>query len=425
MYNLELLEKSSAKATIELKGEEFKKVRESIVNEFKNAKIDGFRKGHAPLDVIEKTFGDKINEELFNYVLNSEIKKMVEEKELEVLGQISVENHSLTNYELKVEISFELKPKFELPKYKELGIKEETEEITDEKVEEYLKSIVEREKKLEKSDKKVAENNDTVNINFEGFVDGEAFEGGKAENYNLKLGSHSFIDTFEDQIVGHSVDEEFDVNVVFPEEYHAENLKGKPALFKVKLNSIQVEKLPTVDDEFAKSKGYDTLADYKNSLKAQLELNSENQAKDKKYQEIADKLVETTEMELPVNIVKSEVENQKNALAQQLSMQGLDLKKYLELSGKTEEEFEKDVEDRAQKVVKYNLIIGKIAEIEGIKVEKEEIEKELEKMAAMYKMTLDQLREELQKAKMLENYINQIAGSIFMTKVKEFLVKNN
>ena len=115
----------------------------------------------------------------------------------------------------------------------------------------------------------------------------------------------------------------------------------------------------------------------------------------------------------------------KNALAQQLSMQGLDLKKYLELSGKTEEEFEKDVEDRAQKVVKYNLIIGKIAEIEGIKVEKEEIEKELEKMAAMYKMTLDQLREELQKAKMLENYINQIAGSIFMTKVKEFLVKNN
>lgn len=425
MYNLELLEKSSAKATIELKGEEFKKVRESIVNEFKNAKIDGFRKGHAPLDVIEKTFGDKINEELFNYVLNSEIKKMVEEKELEVLGQISVENHSLTNYELKVEISFELKPKFELPKYKELGIKEETEEITDEKVEEYLKSIVEREKKLEKSDKKVAENNDTVNINFEGFVNGEAFEGGKAENYNLKLGSHSFIDTFEDQIVGHSVDEEFDVNVVFPEEYHAENLKGKPALFKVKLNSIQVEKLPTVDDEFAKSKGYDTLADYKNSLKAQLELNSENQAKDKKYQEIADKLVETTEMELPVNIVKSEVENQKNALAQQLSMQGLDLKKYLELSGKTEEEFEKDVEDRAQKVVKYNLIIGKIAEIEGIKVEKEEIEKELEKMAAMYKMTLDQLREELQKAKMLENYINQIAGSIFMTKVKEFLVKNN
>ncbi|WP_392444565.1 trigger factor [Sneathia vaginalis] len=425
MYNLELLEKSSAKATIELKGEEFKKVRESIVNEFKNAKIDGFRKGHAPLDVIEKTFGDKINEELFNYVLNSEIKKMVEEKKLEVLGQISVENHSLTNDELKVEIAFELKPKFELPKYKELGIKEETEEITDEKVEEYLKSIVEREKKLEKSDKKVAENNDTVNINFEGFVDGEAFEGGKAENYNLKLGSHSFIDTFEDQIVGHSVDEEFDVNVVFPEEYHAENLKGKPALFKVKLNSIQVEKLPTVDDEFAKSKGYDTLADYKNSLKAQLELNSENQAKDKKYQEIADKLVETTEMELPVNIVKSEVENQKNALAQQLSMQGLDLKKYLELSGKTEEEFEKDVEDRAQKVVKYNLIIGKIAEIEGIKVEKEEIEKELEKMATMYKMTLDQLREELQKAKMLENYINQIAGSIFMTKVKEFLVKNN
>lgn len=425
MYNLELLEKSSAKATIELKGEEFKKVRESIVNEFKNAKIDGFRKGHAPLDVIEKTFGDKINEELFNYVLNSEIKKMVEEKELEVLGQISVENHSLTNDELKVEIAFELKPKFELPKYKELGIKEETEEITDEKVEGYLKSIVEREKKLEKSDKKVAENNDTVNINFEGFVDGEAFEGGKAENYNLKLGSHSFIDTFEDQIVGHSVDEEFDVNVVFPEEYHAENLKGKPALFKVKLNLIQVEKLPTVDDEFAKSKGYDTLADYKNSLKAQLELNSENQAKDKKYQEIADKLVETTEMELPVNIVKSEVENQKNALAQQLSMQGLDLKKYLELSGKTEEEFEKDVEDRAQKVVKYNLIIGKIAEIEGIKVEKEEIEKELEKMAAMYKMTLDQLREELQKAKMLENYINQIAGSIFMTKVKEFLVKNN
>lgn len=425
MYNLELLENAQAKAKIELKGEEFKELRDKILAQFKDAKIDGFRKGHAPLDVIEKTFESKINEELFNYVLNTEIKKMLDEKEIEVLGQVNIEDHSLTKEELVVNISFEIKPKFELPEYKGLGVEEKVEEVTDEKVEEKLKSVVERSKTIEKSEKTVAENNDLVNINFEGFVDGTAFEGGKAENYNLKLGSHSFIDTFEEQIVGHNVNDEFDVNVVFPEEYHAENLKGKPALFKVKLNSIQEEKLPEVNDEFAKKNGFDTLDEYKISLKEELVSEAKRVAEDKKYQEIAEKLVQATEMELPINVVAAENKHQKDTLVQQLSMQGLDLKAYANLSGKTEEELEKDFEERARNIVKFNLIIGKIAEIEGIKVEKADVDAELEKMGAMYGMSRDQIVEELTKAKLLENYTNQIASSIFMGRIKEFLVKNN
>lgn len=425
MYNLELLENAQAKAKIELKGEEFKELRDKILAQFKDAKIDGFRKGHAPLDVIEKTFESKINEELFNYVLNTEIKKMLDEKEIEVLGQVNIEDHSLTKEELAVNISFEIKPKFELPEYKGLGVEEKVEEVTDEKVEEKLKSVVERSKTIEKSEKTVAENNDLVNINFEGFVDGTAFEGGKAENYNLKLGSHSFIDTFEEQIVGHNVNDEFDVNVVFPEEYHAENLKGKPALFKVKLNSIQEEKLPEVNDEFAKKNGFDTLDEYKISLKEELVSEAKRVAEDKKYQEIAEKLVQATEMELPINVVAAENKHQKDTLVQQLSMQGLDLKAYANLSGKTEEELEKDFEERAKNIVKFNLIIGKIAEIEGIKVEKSDVDTELEKMGAMYGMSRDQIVEELTKAKLLENYTNQIASSIFMGRIKEFLVKNN
>ncbi len=425
MYNLERLENSQVKAKIELKGEEFKNLRDKVLAEFKNAKIDGFRKGHTPLDVIEKTFEGKINEEIFNYVLNTEIKKLVDENDLEVLGQINIEDHALTKEEVSVNISFEVKPSFELPEYKGLDIKEEVEEVTDEKVEQKLQSVVQRSKTVEKSKKTTAEDGDLVNINFEGFVDGVAFEGGKSENYNIKLGSHSFIDTFEEQIVGHNVNDEFDVNVVFPEEYHAENLKGKPALFKVKLNSIQEEKLPTVDDEFAKKNGYDTLAEYKIALKAELEEDANAQAKDKKYQEIADKLVKSTEMELPKNIVEAENKSQKNALLQQLSMQGLDLKAYLNLSNKTEEEFEAECVERAKNIVKFNLIIGKIAENENIKVEKADVDAELDNMASMYGMTREQLLDELTKAKLLENYTNQIASSIFMGRIKEFLVKNN
>lgn len=425
MYNLELLENAQAKAKIELSGEEFKELKDKILSEFKNAKIDGFRKGHAPLDVIEKTFEGKINEEIFNYVLNTEIKKMLDEKKIEVLGQVNIEDHALTKENVVINISFEIKPNFELPQYKGLNIEEKEEKVTDEKIDEELKANLEKSKTIEKSEKTVAENNDLVNINFEGFVDGVAFEGGKAENYNLKLGSHSFIEGFEEQIVGHNVNDEFDVDVVFPEEYHSEKLKGKPALFKVKLNSIQVEKIPAADDDFAKKNGFDTLAEYKIMLKEQLENKYKNEAQEKKYQDIAEKLVQSTTMDLPKNIVAEETKGQKNALLQQLSMQGLDLNSYLGLSGKTEEEFNKEFEKRAENIVKFNLIIGKIAQLENIKVEKEDIDSELGKMASLYGMTKEQIIEELTKAKLLENYTNQIASSVFMKKMKEFLVENN
>lgn len=326
---------------------------------------------------------------------------------------------------MTVEVTFDVKPNFEVPQYKGLNIEEEPKEITEKDVEDKLNSLVQREKKYVKSEKTVAELNDVANIDFEGFVDGKAFAGGKATNYNLVLGSHSFIDDFEDQIVGHNVNDEFDVNVVFPQEYHSEELKGKPALFKVKLNSIQEEKLPELNDEYAKSKGFDTLEEYKISIKEQLLTEAEKMAKDQKYEKIADKLVNETEMEIPANILKKENENQKNTLVQQLSMQNITLKAYLEMQGKTEEDFEKELEERSRKVLKFNLIIGSIAKTEDIKVEKKDVDAELENMAKAYNMTLEQIIEELTKAKMLENYTNQIAGSIFMNKVKEFLLANN
>lgn len=429
MYKLELLENSSAKVAIEVSGEELKNLKNEMLNEMleelKNVKIDGFRKGHAPKDVIMKTYKDKIKEELFGRVLNSELKKAFEENNIEVLGQINVENHSITDDKMTVEVTFDVKPNFEVPQYKGLNIEEESKEVTEKDVEDKLNSLVQREKKYVKSEKTVAELNDVANIDFEGFVDGKAFAGGKATNYNLVLGSHSFIDDFEDQIVGHNVNDEFDVNVVFPQEYHSEELKGKPALFKVKLNSIQEEKLPELNDEYAKSKGFDTLEEYKISIKEQLLTEAEKMAKDQKYEKIADKLVNETEMEIPANILKKENENQKNTLVQQLSMQNITLKAYLEMQGKTEEDFEKELEERSRKVLKFNLIIGSIAKIEDIKVEKKDVDAELENMAKAYNMTLEQIIEELTKAKMLENYTNQIAGSIFMNKVKEFLLANN
>ena len=424
MYKLELLE-TSANVEITVKGEELKEIKEAILKEYKNAKIDGFRKGHAPIDVIEKTFANQIKDEILNKVLRSEYEKALEENEISVLGEVNIVKFEYENDEVNIKLEFEVKPKFEVKDYKGLNIALEVEEVKDETVEEKLKNVAARQKKFEKIERTVAEDKDIANINFEGFVDGVAFEGGKAEGYDLVLGSKSFIDNFEEQIIGKNVNDEFEVNVKFPEEYHAENLKGKDAVFKVKLNALKVEVLPEINDEFAKLNGYDSLDEYKKVLRAELEADAERRAKDKKYEKIADKLVEETEMVLPVNVVESEKNNQKNGLLQQLSSQGLKLEDFLKMSGKTEEEFDAELDDRAKKIVKFNLVINKIAEIEGIKVESSEIDKELENLGAMYNMTREQIVEELKKAKLLENYANQMASTVFMRKIKEFLVENN
>lgn len=425
MYKLELLENSLVKVNILVEGEEYKALKDEILGAYKSAKIDGFRKGHAPLDVIEKTFETQISEELLNKTLRSEFSKVLEENKLETIGEVNIDKLEDTKSSINIDLTFEVKPNFELPNYTGLNIVVEKDEVKDETVEERLKNVAARQKKYEKIERTVAQDKDIANINFEGFVDGVAFEGGKAEGFDLVLGSKSFIDTFEDQIIGKNVNDEFEVNVTFPENYHSEALKGKKAVFKVKLNALKEEILPEINDELAKQNGYDSLEDYKKVLRAELEADAERRANDKKYELIADEIVKKTEMVLPLKTVEAEKNNQKANFSQQLAQSGLKLEDFLKMSGKTEEEYEKELNERAENIVKYNLIISKIADKEGIKVENKEVEAELEKLASMYRMTKDQIVEELKKANLLENYTNQMAGSIFINKIKEFLISNN
>ena len=426
MYNIEKLSNSEVLVKIELIEKELKDLRTNVIEKYKDSKVDGFRKGHVPIDVIKKTFGKQIKEDLLNETLNLVMPLVIKEHNLSLIGQMELENYSMTDEKLEVQVKFEVKPEFNLPKYKGLKFELEKEEVTESEVEDKLKNIAITLKSYETlSQDTKAELGHIANINFEGFVDGVAFEGGKFDGYDLKLGSKSFVDNFEEQIVSHVVNDEFEVNVVFPKEYHQENLKGKPALFKVKLNSLKVEKVPEINDEMAKLKGYDTLEEYKKAIISEIEISKEEKAKNKKYEQIADHLVKNTTMELPLKLVQVEAEHQFNEMKKQLSMQGIEINKFYEMSGKTEEDYKELNKERASNIVKYNFIISKIAEIEKIEVSKEEIEKELEKVSNMYKMKKEELISELKKSNMLENYMNQISGTVYMEKMKKYLLENN
>lgn len=422
---LEKLEGSEVLITVLKEGKEYKELREGVLKKFKNTKIDGFRKGHAPLDVIEKTFEKDINEALINEVLKNEYSKLLKDENIRPMSDLQLSNLEINKDLLKLEFKLAVFPEFELPQYTGLDVKLEEVSVSDEEIEKQLELLVNRSKKFEGTDKEVAENGDIAVINFEGFVDGIAFQGGKAENHKLELGSKSFIDTFEEQIVGHKVGDEFDVNVKFPEQYHSEELKGKEALFKVKLNSLEVAVLPELNDEFAKLNGADSLEDLKNTLKANILSGKENNAKNDKLNTILLKLEEATTMDVPSIAVESEIDNQLSRFDQQLQMQGMNLNLYLEQTGNTIEKMREDLRERATKGIKTSLILTKISEKENISVSQEEFSQELDKVASMYGMDVNTLNAELEKSGSVDKFYNQISSQLFFTKMHVYLLENN
>ncbi|WP_067139671.1 trigger factor [Oceanivirga salmonicida] len=424
MYNLEINENLLATVKIVVEGEEFKSAKEEILNKFKNTQIDGFRKGKAPLDVVEKHFEGQIREEIFTKLINKEFSKAIEEKNVEPVSRLEVVSDNITKDKVEAVITFAVRPEFELPEYKGLEVEiDDLPEVDDEAVNKSVENVAARLKTYEKVEgKDTAEKGDIVNINFEGFVDGTAFEGGKSENFDLELGSHSFIDTFEDQIVGHKLDEEFEVNVKFPEEYHAENLKGKPAMFKVKLNSIKEVKMPEINDELAKKQGYDTLEDYKTFVKSNLEAQRLEQLNNMKYQKVIDKIVKSATITVPEVLITEEKDREIEAFKKQLAQYGQNLETFLTSSKKTMEEFEKDALGKAEEVVKFRLIASEIIKKENLEVTKDDINEQLNNMATGYNMTREQLVEELKKMNILENYTNEIANNIIGGKLKDLLL---
>lgn len=422
---IEKLANSELSLEFERNGKEYEELRNTVLAKFKNVKVDGFRKGHVPADVIEKTFADDIRNEIIDEVLREDYTKFLESKEYRPVSELQITNLVYNKDELKVEAKVAIFPEFELPQYKGLNVELEEVSVTDEEVNEEIKKMLERAKTFVKAEREVAELGDVAIIDFEGFVDGVAFDGGKSEGHRLELGSKTFIDNFEEQIVGHKIGEEFDVNVNFPEAYHSEELKGKPAVFKIKLNALEVPKLPELDEEFAKGMGYASVQELKDSVKGNVLSSKESKAKEAKLDKVVEQVVNATEVEVPSILVEKDIDNYLGGFANQLKMQGMTFEQFLSMSGNTLEKMRESLRENATKSVKSGFVFSKIADVEGITVTDEEFNHELGHVASMYGMTVQGLEEELEKANGLDRFREQITSQLFFAKMNEFLLNNN
>lgn len=420
---VEKLDGSMAKLTITVPAEEFTKAITSAYNKQKSKfSVPGFRKGKVPQAFIEKMYGAAIfYEDAANQLINEYYPKELENCEEEITSNPEID---VTQIEKGKDFIFTatvaVKPEIKIGDYKGVEIEKIDTTVTDEDVmAEILKDQKENGRKIDVTDR-AAQMDDEVTINFEGFVDDVAFEGGKGENYKLTLGSHSFIDTFEDQIVGKNIGDKFDVNVTFPEEYHVEDLKGKPAVFKVELLAISTLELPELDDEFASDvSSFETFAEYKEDKKKTLEVKKEEQAKREKQSKVVEKIAEAAEVEIPEAMIKYNQERIMNEMSQRMMYQGLQMEQYLQLMGTTKEEFLERVKPDAIARIKTSLVLEAVAAAENIVASDDDVDAEIQDMATQYQMKPDELKDMI-GAPELENIKKDIASR----KALEFLGEN-
>ncbi len=407
-------------------GDELKKLKEHVLVHFKDAKVAGFRPGHVPKDVLEKQFKKEIDGEILNHIISDEYRKAVEENKLTPVADIKLEKYENNADSIEVVFTIPVLPEIKLGDYKNIQVEKEELNVTDEKADAEIERMRANAGKLkEVGEDEAAALNDVVNIDFEGFTDGTAFDGGKAEGFDLTLGSKSFIDTFEEQIVGHKKGDEFDVNVTFPEEYHAENLKGKPALFKVKVNSIKRKEEAELNEDLAKELGYESLEDLKIKTKENLAKREEARIENEYRGKVVESVVAAAEFEVPEAMIEREVQFQINRFAQQLQMQGLSLNQYFEMTGQDIEKMKETVKETAEKSVKSDLVLSEISKIENIDATEEEISNEVEKTAAMYGMDKEALLGEVRKSGNYARFIDETKYQIINRKTIELLTGKN
>lgn len=392
---VENLEKNMAKLTITVPADEFIEAMKASYNKQKGKiSVPGFRKGKVPQAYLEKMYGPEMfYEDAANTCMESSYPGALDECGLDVVSRPQIDVAQMEKgKDFIYTATVAVKPEVTLGEYKGVEVEKVDAEVTDEDVQAELLNVQKQNSRTIPVEDRAAKMDDEVTIDFEGFVDGEAFEGGKGENYQLTLGSHSFIDTFEDQIVGKNIGEEFDVNVTFPEDYQAEDLAGKPAVFKCKLNGIKETELPELDDEFASEVSeFDTLDEYKADLKATLKVKKEKAAKNTKEGLVIDQIIENSTMEIPDAMLDTTKEQMLNEFSQQLSYQGLSVDQYFQFTGMTKEKFLETSTPEAERRIKSRLVLEAIAKAEDIQVSEEELNDELKKMADMYQMDLEQL----------------------------------
>ncbi len=394
---VENLEKNMAKLTITVPAADFIEGMKLSYNKKKSKfSVPGFRKGKVPQNYLEKAYGPELfYEDAANTCIDKTYADAMDESGLDIVSRPEID---VTQMEKGKDFIYTalvaVKPEVTLGDYKGVEIDKVDVEVTDEDVEAALLNEQKQNARNIPVEDRPAKMDDEVTIDFEGFVDGKAFEGGKGENYQLKLGSHSFIDTFEDQIVGKNIGDEFDVNVTFPEDYQAEDLAGKPALFKCKLNGIKETQLPELDDDFAADVSeFDTLDEYKNDLKETLKAKKEKEAKNAKESLVVDKIIEGAQMDIPEPMINTQKEQMLNEFAQQLSYQGLSIDQYFQFSGMTKEKFLETAEPEAIRRIKSRLVLEAVAKAENIEVSDDDLNAELEKMAETYQMEPDKLKD--------------------------------
>lgn len=360
----------------------------------KRISIPGFRRGKAPRSIVEKMYGAGIfYEDAINDLLPAAYEEAAEASGLDIVGRPEFDIDTIDENGVTIHATVFVKPEVKIDGYK--GIKATKPEVTvaDSEVEAELERVRERNARITDVEDRAAKDGDIVNIDFDGYVDGKQFDGGKAEGHELTLGSHSFIDGFEDQIVGHSVGDDFDVNVTFPTDYHATELAGKPAVFKCKLNGIKVKELPALDDEFATmASDFDTIDEYKADIKARIIDRKEHSAEHEVEDQLVDALVDLLDADIPDCMFTEETENCLRDMDNNLRMQGLDLKTYLQYTGATLDKAREELRPRAVKQVKTRLALEKIASLEGIEATAEEIEAEINSMAEAYKVDVEEVR---------------------------------
>ncbi len=422
---VEKLENSMVKLTIEVSADIFEKGLNHAYNKNKKSiQIPGFRKGKAPRKLIEKTYGIGVfYEDAANYCIPEAYDKAVEEEGLEVVSRPEIDVEQIEAgkpFIFTAEVA--VKPEVTLGDYKGLEATKDAVEVTEEEVDNDIDNVREQNSRLVDVTDRAIAMDDQVNIDFDGYVDGEPFEGGKAEGYDLTIGSGSFIDTFEEQLVGKNVDDELEVEVTFPEEYHVDDLKGKPATFKVKINGIKVKELPELDDELAKDVSeFDTLDEYKASVKEKLVESKENAATAKLREEVLEKAVENASIELPEPMVELEAENMTYDMAQRLQYQGLSIEQYFQYTGQNMETLKASMKPEAEKKIKARLVLEAIAVAENIEATDEDVEAEIARMAEMYNMEVEKIKETIgddEKDSIKQDLVNQKAYDLIVENAK-------
>ena len=394
---VEKLEKNMAKLTIEVSAEDLEKAMQVAYQKAKGRiSLPGFRKGKAPRKMIEQMYGKGIFlEDAANALIPEHYSKAVEECDLEIVSQPEI---AVTQAEPGKAFIFTaevaVKPEVTLGEYKGVEVPKSETEVTDEDVEAELKKEQEKNSRTVTVEDRGAENGDITTIDFEGFVDGEAFEGGKGTDYPLTLGSGSFIPGFEDQLVGSKAGDHVEVKVTFPEEYQAKELAGKEAVFQCDVKKVEAKELPELDDDFAQDASeFDTLAEYKEDIKKNLTEKKEKEARAAKENAAVDKAIENAEMEIPDAMVATQTRQMLDDFARRMQSQGLTMEQYFQFTGMTAEKMQEEMKPQALKRIQTRLVLEKIAEVENIQPTQEEVDEEISKMAEAYKMEADKIKE--------------------------------